>query len=335
MSAAEFLDGLTGVAPDLAAGRLRQLDSLSGDERDALRGDTVRRLAAGELAPETPLAILPVVGAEPAVPDLVALLRSAAAPLSTRAVALLLLRRYTTYDVAREFEKLGRDTLPELVETAIAMSANADVAAQKGTPFERLALASADDDVDMDEIVDELMDSFCASPEAAAAEDPDELRFWAGELVRLSVAHGFGSPVLWEPADVEEILSELLPRKVTIGSAAEAEAAVPAFRTFFRWAARVAPVANADAIDAELADLEAGFPAMMMDERRFGIAKSFVAKGTAAGFDMSTEEGLIAFQKHLNRQQDAAAAASRKKLEAAKKRKAKMARLSRKKNRRK
>ncbi len=309
---------------------------MSGDEQNAVRIETVRRLAAGELPPETAVMVLPVVGAEPAVPDLVRLLRSAAVLAPVRAAALLLLRRYTTYDVVREMEILDHESLPELVEAATAMNAFADIAAQKGTPFERLALADPyDEEVDIDAIIDELIESFCASPEAAAAEDQDELRFWAGDLVRLGVTHGLGSPVLWEPADIEEMLTGLLPRKIAIGSAAEAAGAVPAFRTFFRWASRVAPATEGEAIDAALAELEAGFPAMMMDERRFGMAKSLLAKGTAAGFDMSTEEGLMAFQEHHNRQQAAVAAASRKKLEAAKKRKAKMARLSRKKNRRK
>jgi len=268
------------------------------------------------------------------VPDLVRLLRSETVPITVRASAFLLLRQYTSYDLELEEETL-ENAGPELVETVIELSRSAIGASEKGTPFERLALADPEDDAgDLDEIVDELLESFLASPEAADVGDQEWLGFWAGELVRLGVAHGFDSPVLWDPADIEELLCDLLPRKITLKSAEDAAPAVPAFRAFFRWASRVAPVTHASAIDAELVDLEADFPSMMMDERRFGLAKSFVAKGHAAGFDMSTQEGLAAFQTHYNRQQIAGAAA-RKKLDAAKKRKAKMAKMSRRKNRRK
>ena len=75
---------------------------------------------------------------------------------------------------------------------------------------------------------------------------------------------------------------------------------------------------------------------MMMDERRFGPAKSFILAGTAAGFDMSTQEGLHAFQQQWNEQRALPRlSTSNKKTDAAKKRKAKMAKLSRRKNRRK
>ncbi|HYH10275.1 MAG TPA: hypothetical protein VEK11_24720 [Thermoanaerobaculia bacterium] len=333
MRVAEFFDRLTDGSSELPE-TLRQLSSMSGDEWNELRAEAVRRLTSAELAPAMAVAVLAMTGAEAAVPDLVRLLRSAA-PVTARAAALLVLRRYTTYDVESESATLDHASLPGLVEAAFAVRETVEIALQTGTPFERLALAGRDEDeFNLDEIIDELLDAFYTSPEAAADDDGGELRFWAGEFVRLGVLYGYGSPVLWGPGDIDAIASELLPRKVTIGSAAEAEGAVPAFRTFFRWASRVAPVADAEAIDAELANLADEFPAMLMDERRFGLAKSFVAQGTAAGFDMSTEEGLLAFQEHYNRQRMAGSTAARKKLEATKKRKAKMAKASRKKNRR-
>lgn len=231
----------------------------------------------------------------------------------------------------------GGDLSPFHVDDLVRALRHAD---QKGTPFERLSLAEPeDDDVDIDEIIDELLDSFYASPEAAAAADAEELRFWAGELVRQGVLYGHDSPVTWGPETIVEILSDLLPAKITIDSAGEARQAVPAFRTFFRWASRVAPATDAEAIDAALAGLEPEFPDMMMDPARFGPAKAFVVQGAAAGFDMTSEEGMLEFQEQWNREHAApaaaAAASSRKKLDAVKKRKAKMAKLSRRKNRKK
>ena len=229
----EILDRFADVSAWPEA--LRQLEAIPWNERDELRVEVVRRLAAGELAPEAALAVLPVVEAEPVVPDLVRLLRSPAAPLPARAAALLLLRRHTTYDVAAEIDTLEIESAPELINTVIAMQAAADTALQKGTPFERLALADPEDDeVDIEDIVEELIDEFCASPEAAAAGDRDELQFWAGELVHLGVSYGYGSPLLWGSGTIEEVLTELLPQKLTIESVDDAKGAVPAFRTFFR-----------------------------------------------------------------------------------------------------
>lgn len=337
MDVAAFLNALAGGSSSLDETR-RRLDAMSGAELDELRSEMIRRLAAGELPPGTAFAVLPMLGVEAAVPDLVRLLRSAEAPVPARATALILLRQDTTYDVEREVETLDHASLPALIEEALAITVAAEIGSQKGTPFERLALASPEDEEgDLDEIVDELIESFCASPEAAAAEDPAELRFWAGELVRLGLAYGHGSPAVWDESNIEEILTELLPRKLTIASAAEAEGAVPAFRAFFRWASRVAFLPSAEEIDATLEEYEPDFPSMMMDERRFGLAKSFVMQAAAAGYDISTEAGLAAFteHQHLPGHRPAGAATSRKKMDAAKKRKAKMAKLSRKKNRRK
>jgi hypothetical protein len=48
----------------------------------------------------------------------------------------------------------------------------------------------------------------------------------------------------------------------------------------------------------------------MNDPNKFGMAKSFFMAGTAAGFDLTTEEGLKAFQEHYNKNQGKAGANS-------------------------
>lgn len=333
MRASDYLDHLI-EAPANPEDELRRIDAMTGDERDELRRAVVLRLADGTLPPNVAVAVLPIIGVEPAVPDLVRLLRSAAAPVEARAAALILLQ-FATYDLAAGLETFDVESLAEVIQAAAEMRAAADVALQMDTPFERLTLADPDDEeAGIEEIVEELIAAFCDSAEAAAAQDAEELRFWAGQLVLLGVQYGYGTPVLWAPDDLDEILSDLLPRKLTIESADDAKEAVPAFRAFFRWAARVAVVPDAEAIEQVLDELEPEFPAMMMDESRFGPAKAFVVRGMAAGYDMSTEEGLHAFQEQWNREHALPAAASRKKADAAKKRKAKMAKMSRRKNRR-
>ncbi|HEX8408737.1 MAG TPA: hypothetical protein VF883_07730 [Thermoanaerobaculia bacterium] len=333
MRAAEFLDGL--LEPKSTEQALRELTAMTAGEKADVRNETLARLIAGDIQALLALTILAVVGLEGIEPDLLRLLRSPGASLEARAAAVILLRR-TGFDVVQELDSLDRQSRMDLIEEVLAVDNAIRVAAQKDTPFEAIAAADPEDDeVDIDEVVDDLLEAFLASPEAAEAADADELRLWVDAFVRYGVVYGLGSPDCWDSGSVDELVTEILPRKITIESAADAAPAVPAFRTFFRWASRVASVPLAGEIDAFLQQVEPEFAAMMMDERRFGPAKSFALAGTAAGFDMSTEDGMRAFQQQWNEQQALPRPfTSNTKTDAAKKRKAKMAKLSRRKNRR-
>ncbi|HUR80891.1 MAG TPA: hypothetical protein VM733_09000 [Thermoanaerobaculia bacterium] len=333
MHATEFLDALVSDPGD-PMDSLHRLKAMNDEQRDELRTEVLRRLAADTVPPNVAIAVLPVIGVEPAVPDLVRLLRSDDAPVEVRAAALILLR-HTTFDLPAEILERDPRSMMNVLQESLVMQSAADIEAQRGTPFERLALADPEDDeVDLDDIIDELIESFCGSPEAAAG-DPEKVRFWAGELVHTGFMNDFGSPALWGPGNIDELLTQILPAKLTLASADEAKDAVPAFRAFFRWTTRVTGITTGESIDSALEELEPDFPSMMMDAERFGMAKSFFARGVEAGFDMESEEGVFAFQEQWNREHALPETRPRKKADAAKKRKAKMAKLSRRRNRRK
>lgn len=316
---------------------LREIAAMTQDQQIELRDDLLRRLEAGEIPAPRAVAILPLLHLEAVVPRLATTLRSPSASIEMRAAALTLLR-FTTFDPVRDLKALEKRTAVELLQAAMVLGDAADFVRQEGTPFEGMAGVDPDDpDDDLDGRIDELLASFFASPEAAEFADGDELRFWTFEIVRLGVQYGFGSPATWGPGEIDELLAEILPRKVTLDRSEDAAPAVRAFRAFFRWAALIVPMPQAPAIEEVLDELEPDFPSMMMDESRFGIAKSFVTSGMRAGYDMTSEEGMRAFQLEWNAthalpiaREDAA---KRKAEAAAKKRKAKMAKLSRKKNR--
>jgi hypothetical protein len=315
----------------------RELLAMTHQSRQDLRLETVRRLAAEELPALTAVAVLSVIGVEPIVPELVRFFRSETISAESRAATMILLRQ-TTFDLIADIERLDRQAQSELAVSVIELHNRDQSSMQRGTPFEAVSSFDAeDDDLDLDGIVDDLVEAFLESPEAAEATDSDELRSWVGTLIGLGVEYGFGSPATWNEQAIEEIVCELMPKKITLESANDARPAIPAFRLFFRWASQVAFLPHAAMIDAVLKESEPDFPSMMMDQRRFGMAKSFMTEGTAAGFDMSTEEGLQAFQLYWNGQRALAPRLTtpNKKQDAAKKRKAKMAKLSRRRNRRK
>jgi hypothetical protein len=49
-----------------------------------------------------------------------------------------------------------------------------------------------------------------------------------------------------------------------------------------------------------LAKIEPDFKSLMSDPSRFGMAKSFFTMGQAAGFDMTSQEGMNAFMLDCN-----------------------------------
>lgn len=335
MDAASFVDDIrsNAIGPEEAVRRIAAMDSAA---QSAVRTEVVQRFTAGELPLGLTFGVLSIVGIEPAVPQLLHVLRSDEYPMPARAATLFMLRQ-TDVDLAGEVRQLDRNTAGELLELGMALEAETQLAAFRGTPFEDLASFDPEEDDELAERIEPLLDEFLASPEAAGSPHADAFGGWVFDLIRLGMDYGYGIPVLWDAGQVTEIVTELLPRKLTIDDASEAETAVPAFRSFFRWASRIVPVPQAEEIDAVLARVERDFPRMMMDLALAGPAKSFVLAGRAAGFDMDSEEGLHAFQERWNAQHALPRpdASQRKKQDAAKKRKAKMAKLSRRKNRRK
>ena len=90
----------------------------------------------------------------------------------------------------------------------------------------------------------------------------------------------------------------------------EADSAIPELTAFWQFLKREYQNQNATPILKFLNKIEPQFKGMMNDPNNFGIAKSFFMAGTAAGFDLTTEEGLKAFQEDYNQNQGKAGANS-------------------------
>ncbi len=100
-------------------------------------------------------------------------------------------------------------------------------------------------------------------------------------------------------ADVEELILDVFPRKVS-SEAKKCNGMIVQLAAFWRFVDRVYDVKLASKIAARLEKLKGQFRDAMTDSSNFGLAKSMVMAGNAAGFDMTTQEGLNDFMVAYN-----------------------------------
>jgi len=148
---------------------------------------------------------------------------------------------------------------------------------------------------------DELIERFVDSPEGRARiEVAPELGYWAAQLIY----YGWGYIGVTLPRmtvkDVEEIVTELFPRKISLSSPDGADAAIPELTLFWEYLGREYLLPQADSVLRFLERIEPQFKGLMNDPARFGMAKSFFMMGQSAGFDMTNKEDTDSFVKLYN-----------------------------------
>lgn len=149
--------------------------------------------------------------------------------------------------------------------------------------------------------IDELLEHFLESTEGIeyAKEDPDA-GFWVAKLVDYSfIYEGVSLPTM-EAFDVEEILTDVFPRKISLGSPDEAHAVIPELLAFWHFMKREHNLKEADSILLYLQETKDGYYEIMNDASNFGPAKSFVSMGQKSGFDMSDGDDINAFMQSYN-----------------------------------
>ena len=156
------------------------------------------------------------------------------------------------------------------------------------------------DEARVEEYMDGLMDEFARSPEGQAVETEYGSIGWAATMIEFGLNYLGRTPARMTPRDFNEVLFDLFPRKIS----AEADRAGQIFaelRAFWTFVDRQYGLANARQILATLDDRTATrFATEFANPANFGMAKSFVMAGTRAGFDMTSPEGLAAFQAAYN-----------------------------------
>ena len=153
----------------------------------------------------------------------------------------------------------------------------------------------------LDAYVEAAVSAFEASPEgkAFAAEYPDA-GGWVSSFIELGYNYEGRSLPALRKSVVAQMMESLLPRKITVMEAAEAEEAVPELVAFWSFLSREYQLPDADKIVQYLQSIRGKFGEWMVDPERGGMAKNFILSGMKAGYDMTSEAGLTAYQAAYN-----------------------------------
>lgn len=135
-----------------------------------------------------------------------------------------------------------------------------------------------------------LQDAFADSPEFDSL--PDWEHGFVDCMLQYSASHLGVTPATMSVQDLNEFLFDIVPRKVTM-EPEDAGITILELNAFFRFIGREYSVASAEKLANALNNKAASRLAKELgNSSNFGIAKSFFSMGKAAGFDMTTQDGL-------------------------------------------
>jgi hypothetical protein len=159
----------------------------------------------------------------------------------------------------------------------------------------------------LEDFVVDLVEEFVESPEGKAylAEYPEMEDFvgsWVDNLLYFGYAYESVTLPRMTKDTVDVILTELFPRKVSLMTPEDADTTIPELIAFWQYLKRQYKHRHADKILKFLQKLQPKFKGIMNDSSKFGMAKSFFMTGMESGFDMTSPEGLKAFQEQHNQQ---------------------------------
>lgn len=148
-----------------------------------------------------------------------------------------------------------------------------------------------------------MVKDFLKSEEGAALLSNDS---GAGDWVSLVVDYGYNYigvfPTQMSRVEMEEILTELFPRKVAVSEKVEIDEVIPELIAFWKYMSREHQPPHATSVLRFLKKLQPEFYGIMTDSSRFGMGKSMVAMGTEMGFNMTDEVDIQRFMLHYNQQ---------------------------------
>lgn len=121
-----------------------------------------------------------------------------------------------------------------------------------------------------------LLTRFIQSPEGQerSRADPD-IGFWAARLIDYGYQYEGVSVPRMTVGDVQTIVLESFPRKISLLSPDQADDVIPELTAFWMYLKREFDLPQADAILEFLREIERDFPGIMNDSSNFGVAKSF------------------------------------------------------------
>ena len=145
------------------------------------------------------------------------------------------------------------------------------------------------------ELEDELVRKFVASPEAKSLTDIQACHFvmdFAADYFSATIA-------TLGPRELREIVFEIIPRKVSI-DATKARSIVEETRAFYAFLEREYGLEQADAcLRAIGGDAVKRLEDALSNPSNFGMAKSLFVAGREAGFDMDSKAGIESWMRTM------------------------------------
>jgi hypothetical protein len=149
---------------------------------------------------------------------------------------------------------------------------------------------------------DSVLEEFALSFEGKERIKADpEMGFWIAQLIYYGIGYiGVTLPQM-DVQDINEIITDLFPRKISLSSPEDADDAIPELLAFWRFLGSKYKLSNADTIIDYLAEIRPEFNTIMNDSSKFGMAKSFMTMGQNAGFDMTDQNQMNEFMQIYNK----------------------------------
>ena len=167
---------------------------------------------------------------------------------------------------------------------------NQSVFDRDGMPREKVA----------EQYKEQLSKLFIESPEGQALLDEGIEPGWSDMVIDFGMDYLGVTPAKMSPDNLREILFDLVPRKVS-AEADDAPEVIRELQYFWKFMEREFHLKNAAACLKFLNDETANrLKEAMSNPANFGMAKSFVMMGRDKGFDMSTEEGVQSWMEIYN-----------------------------------
>lgn len=168
--------------------------------------------------------------------------------------------------------------------------------------LDTIDLDSSKGEWEMEDFIDHLIDRFIASPEGQETLKSDAgMGFWTAQLILYGSDYIGVTLTQMTVRDVDELLTDIFPRKISLHSPDDADDAIPELISFWQFLLREYQLPNAEAILIFLQSLDRKkFKKEMNNPENFGMAKSFLMMGQSAGYDMTNQKDMDRFKHAYN-----------------------------------
>lgn len=149
----------------------------------------------------------------------------------------------------------------------------------------------------MDDYIQGALESFAKSKAGKAhIRLYPEGGAWIEMFIEMAFRYGGYTLPKMTKGEAQSVMEDILPRKLVLADPSDTDDAIPELVAFWTYLHEVYRFRSAKAIAKYLESIADQFPKWMFDPARGGMAKQLILEGMAKGFDMTTQEGIQAFQ---------------------------------------